>query len=149
LNEVKDANGEIGALNTLNPMDAAVLTTESAQAVGTFTPFKDSLSTIKLLSYSPNILKYESQNAGEGFAVFSEVYYEPGWNLYVDGKSTPLVRVNYVLRGAKIPSGKHMLEMKFEPETYSKGELISLVFSIILLGWIGFAVYSEGKNSKK
>jgi len=149
LNEVKDANGEIGALNTLNPMDAAVLTTESAQAVGTFTPFKDSLSTIKLLSYSPNILKYESQNAGEGFAVFSEVYYEPGWNLYVDGKSTPLVRVNYVLRGAKIPSGKHILEMKFEPETYSKGELISLVFSIILLGWIGFAVYSEGKNSKK
>jgi uncharacterized membrane protein YfhO len=31
-------------------------------------------------------LKYTSENAKEGLAIFSEMYYGKGWNAYIDGK---------------------------------------------------------------
>ncbi len=39
----------------------------------------DSTASIKLLSFKPNYLEYESSNANDGFAVFSENYYKNGW----------------------------------------------------------------------
>ena len=66
----------------------------------------DSTATIHLSSYKPNHLIYNSNNANDGFAVFSEMYYENGWNVYIDGERDSMLRVNYVLRGLQIPAGK-------------------------------------------
>src|SRR5690606_19072463 len=54
--------------------------------------------SIKLLSYEPNNLVYESETSAEEFAVFSEIYYAHGWNAYIDGEFKPHAQVNYVLR---------------------------------------------------
>ncbi|WP_420573920.1 YfhO family protein [Kordia sp.] len=93
---------------------------------------KDSLASIKLLSYKPDALKYEATNTEKGFAVFSEIHYPHGWNAYIDGKLTPHYRINYVLRGLEVPAGKHTIDFKFEPKTVSTGITISLISTIIL-----------------
>ncbi|WP_288955950.1 YfhO family protein, partial [uncultured Polaribacter sp.] len=60
-----------------------------------------------------------------------------GWNAYVDGKLTPHFRVNYVLRGMKIPAGEHKIEFKFEPKVIQKGKWISLFsYTLLFLGYI-------------
>ena len=66
---------------------------------------KDSTATIQLNHYDVTTLTYRSNTHKEQFAVFSEIYYKEGWNAYIDGVLTPHVRVNYVLRGMKIPAG--------------------------------------------
>ena len=48
-------------------------------------------------------------------AVFSEIYYPDGWHATIDGQPVGLARVNYVLRAMRIPSGRHVVEMRFDP----------------------------------
>ena len=75
--------------------------------------------------------------------MFSEIYYDKGWNAYVDGKPMPHFRANYVLRAMRIPSGKHTVEFKFEPSTYYTGEKISLAGSVLLLLLFAGGVFME------
>jgi uncharacterized membrane protein YfhO len=81
-------------------------------------------------------------------AVFSEVYYDKGWNMYVDKVKKPYFRADYVLRAAQLEAGNHTVEFKFEPTSYYAGENISLAGSILLIGFLGFAVYSEKRKEK-
>jgi uncharacterized membrane protein YfhO len=98
----------------------------------------DSLAHIELTEYKPNYLKYNTSNTNDGFAVFSEMFYNQGWQSYLDGQAVPHQRVNYVLRGMEIPSGNHTIEFKFEPQVVKTGSNIalasSLLFALLLLG---------------
>lgn len=93
---------------------------------------QDSTASIKLISQEPNELVYKSKSSKEEFAVFSEMYYENGWNAYVDGIETPHYNVNYVLRGMQIPAGEHTITFKFEPQVIKTGSSIALASSILL-----------------
>ena len=77
--------------------------------------------------------------------IFSEIYYDKGWNAYVDNKLTPHFRANYVLRGMQVPAGNHTVEFKFEPTSYYTGETVAYASSIILLLLLGFVSYKEFK----
>ena len=116
---------------------------------GIVKPFSkaDETATIKLNIYKSNYLKYTSNNANDGFAVFSEIYYKNGWNAYIDGKLNDHYRVDYVLRGLPIPAGKHIIEFKFEPQVVKTGSIISLISFIgILLLLIGGIYYETRKK---
>jgi hypothetical protein len=97
-----------------------------------FDPGTDSTAYVKLTSYEPNRLEYETFNPEDGFIVFSENYYPYDWKAEIDGKPAKIYRVNYSLRGMKVHAGKHKIVMYFDPETVRKGAMIQLVFSIVL-----------------
>ena len=105
----------------------------------------DSLATINLTSYKANHLIYESKSTSSQFAVFSEVFYDKGWNAYINDELVPHYRANYILRALNIPAGENKVEFKFEPQTFKTGEQISLASSIILLLLILGVVYKEFK----
>jgi uncharacterized membrane protein YfhO len=110
---------------------------------------KDNNGQIELTEYQPNYLKYDYSAASEQFTVFSEIYYENGWNAYIDGEPAPHFRVNYVLRAMLIPAGNHTIEFKFEPKSYYVGNKISLASSILLILAIagyGFARFRKRKS---
>ena len=114
----------------------------------TFT--KDSLSSIKLDLYKPNHLIYTSNNTNDGFAVFSEIYYKDGWKATIDGKESPILKVDYTLRGMQIPKGKHTIEFKFEPQVVKTGSTIALFsFIIMVLVIIGGIYFDNRKKSKE
>jgi hypothetical protein len=145
---VQNADEEMKALDSIVPLTEAFVDIRFAKAGKEYTV--DSSSYIKLTEYHPNHLRYESNAATEQFAVFSEIYYQPGWNAYVDGKLTPHVRVDYILRGMELPAGKHEILFKFEPEHYIRSEKISYVGSLLwialLLGSLGMALKKEIKS---
>ena len=124
---VNSANEAIFALDTLNTKTVAVLESVPDILNDYESLFNiDALSSIKLLNYDVASLTYLSKTVRDQFAVFSEIYYEDGWNAYVDGKLVPHYRVNYVLRGMIIPKGEHTIEFKFEPKVIQRGKIISL-----------------------
>jgi len=110
---------------------------------------KDSTANIKLTSYKPNHLKYVSNNANPGLAVFSEMYYADGWNATIDGKAVSHFRADYVLRAMQIPAGKHSIEFKFEPQVVKTGSTIALISFILMILLLGVAIYLEQKKAKQ
>ena len=143
VNIVSDADSEIAALNGLDVRNIAVVDERFKDQL--ITNLSSNTGTISLLDYKPNYLKYDSKSISDGIAVFSEIYYEKGWNAYIDGVLYPHFRVNYVLRGMKIPRGNHIVEFKFEPSAYNIGESVSLASSIILLLLLAFVSFKELK----
>ena len=121
---VKDANEEMTSLDHFNPATTAFANESFKEVVGN-QPTYDSTASINFIENKNDYIKYESNAASNQFAVFSEIYYSQGWNAYVDGKKSPHIKVNYVLRGMPIPAGKHTIEFKFEPPLVTLGEELS------------------------
>lgn len=109
---------------------------------------KDSASSIRLDKYGVNNLAYTSNNAQNGLAVFSDIWYPHGWKAYIDGKEVPIIRTNYILRALKIPAGQHKIEFRFRPQSYEKGNTIALFSSVLLLlaGVTGLYLAFKGKK---
>lgn len=133
---VENANAEIDSLTGFNSKQKAFIDKRYADQVNGLVITSDSVSTIKLTKYQPNKLVYESNASSPKLAVFSEIFYDKGWNAYIDGQPAPHFRTNYVLRGMKVPAGKHEIEFRFEPSAVALGETITLVSSIALYGGV-------------
>jgi Bacterial membrane protein YfhO len=145
---VQTPDQEMKALDNLDSKNTAVINaTEFEIKNKAFT--KDSMAAITLDSYKPNQLKYTSKNSNEGLAVFSEMYYENGWNATIDGKETEILRVNYVLRGLQIPAGKHVIEFKFDPQVVQTGSRIALFSSLGMLLLLVGGIYFQNKKESK
>ncbi|MDA9363711.1 YfhO family protein, partial [Polaribacter sp.] len=145
---VASANEEMQALDSLDSKNTAVLNRKDYEtqfiANETLLFEKDSTATIQLKNYDVTTLTYRSNTQKEQFAVFSEIYYKEGWNAYIDGDLTPHFRVNYVLRGMKIPAGDHQVVFQFEPNVIKEGKIISLIaYGLLLLFPIGWFFYEK------
>ena len=88
---------------------------------------------LTLTEYKPNKLTYSFKAANDQLVVFSEIWSDTGWKLYVDGKEHPLLRANYLLRSALIPSGEHQIVMKYEPGIWKTGNTIQLASSSLMI----------------
>jgi uncharacterized membrane protein YfhO len=150
IKKVNSADYEMKELDKLETKTIALINEKEFPEFTKQTAFqKDTLSSIKLVKYKPNNLIYQSKNASNGLAVFSEMYYKNGWNAFIDGKQVPICRVDYVLRGLQIPIGNHQIEFKFEPQVVKTGSIISLLSFIIILILTAFGVYFEYKKLNK
>ncbi|MFZ1530383.1 MAG: YfhO family protein [Ferruginibacter sp.] len=128
---VKTPNEEMMALDSTNLRETAVANESFSKQIGTLPQF-DSTASIRLVERQNDNIKYESNSTTPQFAVFSEMYYNRGWNAYIDGKQTGYAKVNYVLRGLSLPAGKHNIEFKFEPASYYTGNNISFWSNLAL-----------------
>ena len=88
---------------------------------------------ISLTQYLPNHLTYITHAESPQLAVFSEIYYDAGWNVYIDGKKSEYIRADYLLRAMVIPTGDHKIEWKFEPQSYFIGKKITFISSLLLI----------------
>lgn len=144
---VNNANEEIDALKTILPTETAVVDARFKDVLkGISEAHKDSLSAIRLTSYEPNHLVYETENAGDGIAVFSEIYYPHGWQVTIDGKPAGLGRADYVLRALYIPAGKHTVEMRFDPKSLHVTEGIAYgALALLVIGIAAVALIARKK----
>ena len=139
---VATANDELMKLKEINTKTDALINKNE------FTGFKqtyklDSLASITLKAHKPNKLEYVSNNANDGLAIFSEMYYNNGWKAFIDGKEVSHMRANYLLRALPIPAGKHNITFQFDPEVVKRGSLITLISSLLLFVLIICGIYFE------
>lgn len=141
------AQEEMAALDNLNTRDSVVSDKSFSNVLkGSFA--SDSSASIRLVNNDHDIVTYASKTSAEQMAVFSEVYYDKGWNAYVDGKQVPYAKVNYVLRGMMVPAGEHTIMFKFEPKSHSMGWTITTICSVLMLLLLGAAIV-VGLRKKK
>jgi uncharacterized membrane protein YfhO len=56
----------------------------------------------------------------------------PGWVAEVDGREAPVERVDYLLRGVRVPAGVHTVEFRYEPLSWTVGWVVSLLALVLL-----------------
>lgn len=134
---VNTTTEEYEDLDKIDLSKEAVADKKNREILG-YTSHHSESNTVKLTHYEPNNLRYTVNSVTGGIIVFSEIYY-PGWTATVDGKLTPIGRVNYVLRAINIKPGKHEVVFDFNPKSITVTETIAyvamgiLVLAIILL----------------
>lgn len=124
---------EIRALYDFDPSRTAVIDREWEERVGSSSaiyPRLDSLSTVRLVEYRPNYLKYEYASTAARPLVFSEVYHKT-WKAFVDGTEVPLYRVDYILRALSAPAGDHVVELKCRNRVKAVSGILSNAGSVL------------------
>jgi hypothetical protein len=145
---VANADEEMLAISSFSPKDEAMVDNSYKSIVESKPLGSDPNATIKLVSYNPDDLVYQSSSSSNQVAVFSEIYYNKGWKMLIDNVEQPYFRANYLLRAATIPLGNHKIEFVFHPVSYYTGEGISMAGSILLVLALGGAVFMETKKKK-
>ena len=148
---VPTPDDESAALNTLDLHKTAVAD-EKFRDVLTCTGLQNEGDEIIMTDYKPNELTYIASTSQDRVTVFSEIYYPYDWHLYCDGDELPIGRVNYVLRGAVIPAGKHTLKMEFVPSSIAldRWSLAIMILSILLsLGGLTWPLWGKYNPQQK
>lgn len=134
-------------LDHFSSKDTAIVDKQYQTTIGNQPQF-DSAASIKVTLYDNDNLAYAIDTKSNQFAVLSEVYYKNGWQAFVDGKETPIVPVDYVLRGIVIPAGTKKLELVFTPKSYLTGKMLTNVASIIMLILLAVAIVFDFRKKK-
>lgn len=162
---VNNANEEIAALAQVNPAADVVVSKEflaQGKALAEFAAPEEEIADmslnnfIALKSYAPNRLVYEYSSNRPQIALFSEVYYNPGWNATItpaaggDSRELEIFRGNWILRGAVLPEGDYTIEFTFNPPCFEKGEMYSRISSgiliLLLLGGVGYGIWRKKRD---
>ena len=142
---------ECDALNNIQSPATIVTDAKFSNLVQNFNSTPDPAASIRLTSYAPDELEYQSVSNEAKTAVFSEIYYPYGWKAYIDEQPAEIFRANYVLRALNIPAGEHQIRFEFRPDSIYKGDKISMTFLILMLafvvGSIGWGVYKRTKTA--
>lgn len=139
----------MNALTNFNPQDTAVLFAADRNLIPQLGQ-PDSASSIRLIKNDNDEITYVSNSSATNFAVFSEVFYNKGWKAYINGKESPIIRTNYVLRGLVIPAGQNtQIKFEFHPASYYTGDTIGLISGFIVLGLLIAALIVEVRKHKK
>lgn len=139
----KNADEEMAKLTDFNPKTTVVIDERYKEYLNGFNPDSTTNGSVVLSSFHPDKMEYTSNSTIENFAIFSEIWYKGNvdWKVTVDGKETEFIRVNYLLRGMRIPAGEHKITFEFYPKPHYVGSKISLATSaLILIMLVGLVV---------
>jgi hypothetical protein len=147
----ENADAEIAALETVQPLETAVVDKRFVLELEGFTPQQDPEATITLENYRPNRLTYKSKTSAEQLAVFSEIYYQPGWKVKIDGGEASHFRADWILRAMRVPAGEHTIVFEFLPDRYIAAAYVSSFSSflilLLLIGAVGYSVWKGRKTT--
>ncbi len=125
-------------LSFFNPKDTAVV--DEQDKIDALSGLQvDSNAMIQLVDNQNDIINYTAKTNAKQLAVFSEIYYRDGWKAYIDEQETPIVKVNYVLRGLVIPAGEHKIKFEFKPASVKRAKQIAGIASILL--WLALFAF--------
>lgn len=94
-------------------------------------------SSAVLEAPGPNGLRIRTSAPAAGYLLVNDFYHR-GWTARVDGQPAPVLIANGLFRAVPLPSGEHVVELRFEPLSQVLGaavSLLSLLALIALLVW--------------
>lgn len=102
--------------------------------------------SIVMTSYHPDRMEYQASSPDEQLAVFSEIFYEDGWTAYLNDQEVDIIRVNYALRGLKIPAGTNNIRFEFKMKAFEVSKTYAMIGSSLLLLLLIIGLFIESKR---
>lgn len=83
--------------------------------------------------YEPERMQLAVQCPTNQLLVISDAWY-PGWKAEVDGRPTPVLRADVMIRAIPLGPGPHQVVLRYQPATLQYGLYAASVASLVLLG---------------
>lgn len=88
------------------------------------------------------------ETAQSGYLMLNESWY-PGWKMYIGDDIIKSERINLTFNGFLIPEGKHQFKIKFEPDSFYRGRIISLFFIFLITLFFAIDLWININNNRK
>ncbi|MFQ5575945.1 MAG: YfhO family protein [Anaerolineae bacterium] len=92
-------------------------------------------SAARVVQVWPGFMAVEVETGTNGLLVLSNVFY-PGWRAALNGAPVEIYRVNGIFQGVFVPPGKHRVEVRFAPNSFRRGSVLSLAGLAAALGLV-------------
>jgi hypothetical protein len=93
---------------------------------------------IRIESYHLNDVTIDVETPGPALLRLADAWY-PDWTARVDGRPTPVLKADYLLRAVHVPAGRHQVVFRFESPAVGRGLIVSLLSLVVVLA--GFAAW--------
>jgi len=141
---VDSSEDELAGVQALDPSRTALVNAEFKEVLGVVSSPGNARAS--LVNYHPEGSTYEVNSDKGGLLCLSEVFYPLGWVATIDGKEVPIVRVNALLMALKVPSGKHEVELQFEPEGWGMSRGLSRAGSLLWVSLLSFCAWRHRRE---
>ena len=138
---VETADAEILQLGEVDLEKTAIVNEDFADQVGELS--YSGAGSVEVEQYLPNYIRYRYSTPLKAILVFSEIYYQPGWQAYLDGEPVPHFRANFILRAMSVPAGEHVVEFKFEPQAIATAGIVNGIASGVVILLLLFSLFRE------
>jgi O-antigen/teichoic acid export membrane protein len=64
-------------------------------------------------------------------------FHFPGWRAFVDGAAAPVLVANHAFRAVHVPAGRHVVEMRYRPDSVRLGAILSALGLLGALAGLG------------
>ena len=106
--------------------------------------YRPDSSYTKVLKFTPNELKLKFYTDKQSLLVISQIYYPPGWKIFVDGKKVDKIfKTDHAIQSIIVPAGRHKVDMIFRPDSYFRDIRLAsisliIIYLMILVPVIGY-----------
>jgi hypothetical protein len=107
----------------------------------------DSMAYTRIIDYKEDYIKVEATGSGNNLLFVGNTYL-PGWKATIDGREVETHLVNHGYIGVIVPKGKHIVEVKYAPESFYISKNIALVLSSLVLLGLFFSIFREVKKKR-
>ncbi|MGM9551599.1 MAG: YfhO family protein [Clostridia bacterium] len=97
---------------------------------------------LEITAYKSTYIEGNIDVKKDGY-LYTSIPYEDGWRMYVDGKETVIEPFEDAMIAVKLTKGNHNIVLKYSPEGFTVGVIISFVALVVLIGVI---VYTRRKK---
>ena len=81
--------------------------------------------TVTVIRYEANRVELQVDTHNHGLLVLSDTWF-PGWIALVNGKKSPVLRVNHTLRAVALKPGISQIEFLYRPRSFIAGLILSV-----------------------
>jgi hypothetical protein len=129
--KVDGEDAELGAI-TSGQVDLRRVAVTGSDLAG-LADSSEPAGTARLTEYGRQTAAAQVNATRPALLVLTDVYY-PGWKATVDGRGAKIERVDYLLRGVRVPAGAHRVELRYEPASWRAGWIVSAFALLAIAG---------------
>jgi len=107
-------------------------------------------TVIRWLRDDPDRLALDVMAPAPAFLVVADAFF-PGWSATLDSDRVPVYRVDHLLRGVKVPAGRHRITMRYEPAGWRVATVVTrtgfAVWIALAAAWLAAAGRDRRRRS--